>query len=269
MDFEHVRLEERGDGVAWLVLSRPEAGNAMHHPMLLELEEAWRVLDSDDTVRAIVVTGSGPAFCTGVDVAALAAAKEAFADYSRRVRENRLGITSLHCGVWKPVVCALNGVCAGGGLHFVADSDIVVASTDAWFTDPHTSIGQMAVWEPIGLLRRGWPLDIVSKLLLMGSGYRLPAERAYELGLVADLVAPDELDLIAQEIAATIARSSPSAVMRSKRALWRSLDTGLTPALDEGAVALADFWRHPDSREGPRAKLDGREPEWGPPSVGE
>ena len=252
--------------VATLRLDRPGALNALGVHLLAELEQAWKRLDADDDVRVIIVTGTGRAFCTGVDVKELAGAGDAMKEYAQRVRENRMGITSLHCGVWKPVICAVNGLCAGGGLHFVADSDIVLAAESAAFSDPHVSVGQVAAWEPIGLLRRGWPLDVVSQLLYGGRSYRLPAAEAYRRGLLAEVVPGDRLQARAHELAQAIAENSPSAMIESKRALWASMETGLTAALDAGAIAVADFWYHPDNREGPRAFAEKRAPRWQPPS---
>lgn len=251
--------------VATVRLNRPEAMNALGIQLMLELEETWKRLEDEDDVRVIVVTGTGRAFCTGVDVNELAAAGDAMKEYAKRVRENRLGITPLHCNVWKPVICAVNGLCAGGGLHFVADSDIVLAADSAEFTDPHVSVGQVASWEPIGLLRRGWPLDIVSQLLFGGRAYRLAARDAHQRGLIADAVPESELPERAQALARAIAQNSPSAMIDSKKILWASMETGLTDALDAGARVVADFWHHPDNREGPRAFAQKRTPEWQPP----
>src|SRR3954467_9011597 len=107
--------------------------------MLCELEEAWTELDADDDVRVIVNTGNGRAFQTGLDVVQLSRDKDALREQSRRTRDAELRFTAWHNDVWKPVIAAVNGVCAGGGLHFVADADIVIASRDATFLDPHVS----------------------------------------------------------------------------------------------------------------------------------
>ncbi|HEY6417034.1 MAG TPA: enoyl-CoA hydratase/isomerase family protein, partial [Acidimicrobiales bacterium] len=109
--------------VGWLIFDRPGRGNAMDAAMMNELEAAWAELDADPEVRVIVNTGNGPAFQTGLDVAQLAADKEALRVQSRRTRDAELRFTAWHNGVWKPVIAAVNGVCAGGGLHFVADAD--------------------------------------------------------------------------------------------------------------------------------------------------
>ena len=84
----------------------------------------------------------------------LAKDKEALREQSRRTRDAELRFTAWHNEVWKPVIAAVNGVCAGGGLHFVADADIVIASTEATFLDPHVSIGQVSAYETIALVRK-------------------------------------------------------------------------------------------------------------------
>lgn len=256
--------------VGWLVLNRPETLNAMSIRMLDELPAAWAVLDTDPDVRAIVVTGAGRGFCTGVDVKELAASPEGMKVHAKKVKANRLGITSLHNRVWKPVIAAVNGVCAGGGLHFVADSDIVVAASDAEFLDPHVSVGQVSSWEPIGLLRKGVPFNAVARMLFVGRAEVLDAAEARRVGMVGEIIDPPEkLREHCQELAEEIATNSPGAMMVSKKVLWESLECGLDDALANGARALAAFWRHPDSMEGPQAHDAGRAPVWGPPLTAE
>jgi len=151
--YETLRVERRG-AVGWLVFDRPKAANAMDATMLAELERAWLELDADPEVRVIVNTGAGSAFQTGLDVLQLNRDKDALREQSRRTRDAELRFTAWHNGVWKPVIAAVNGVCAGGGLHFVADADIVIAASDAQFLDPHVSVGQVTAIEAIGLVRK-------------------------------------------------------------------------------------------------------------------
>ena len=96
--------------------------------MLAELEPAWLELDDDPDVRVIVNTGNGPAFQTGLDVRQLSRDPDALREQSRRTKRAELRLTAWHNGVDKPVIAAVNGACAGGGLHFVADADIVIAA---------------------------------------------------------------------------------------------------------------------------------------------
>ena len=122
--------------------------------MMDELEAAWHELDADPAVRVIVNAGEGKNFQTGLDVIALSRDKAALREQSRRTKNAELRFTSWHNQIWKPVIAAVNGTCAGGGLHFVADADIVIAASDASFLDPHVSIGQVTAYEAIGLTRK-------------------------------------------------------------------------------------------------------------------
>jgi enoyl-CoA hydratase/carnithine racemase len=221
--YERLRVERAGP-VGWLIFDRPDAGNAMDATMLAELERAWVELDDDDAVRVIVNTGAGDAFQTGLDVVQLSRDPDALREQSRRTKRAELRLSAWQNGVSKPVIAAVNGVCAGGGLHFVADADIVIASTAATFLDPHVSIGQVSAYETIALLRK-MPAEAVFRMALVGRHERLSAERAYELGMVSQLVAPGELRGAAQSLAETVA-SNPAAVLASdKRALWNEFET--------------------------------------------
>jgi len=261
-DYESLVVERRG-AVGWLTFDRPDAGNAMDATMLAELERAWQELDADPDVRVIVNTGAGPAFQTGLNVKQLATDKAALREQSRRTRDATLKLTAWHNGVWKPVIAAVNGVCAGGGLHFVADADIVIASSDATFLDPHVSIGQVTAYEVIALARKS-PMEAVMRMALVGRHERITAERAFQLGILSEVVEPDRLADAAQELAEKIARNSPTAMAHTKRALWGALELGLTEACKAGAEELVAMWGHPDQVEGPQAFAEKREPRWQP-----
>jgi enoyl-CoA hydratase/carnithine racemase len=252
--------------VGWVIFDRPDRGNAMDAAMMNELEAAWSELDADPEVRVIVNTGNGAAFQTGLDVAQLAQDKEALRVQSRRTRDAELRFTAWHNAVWKPVIAAVNGVCAGGGLHFVADADIVIASTEATFVDPHVSVGQVSAYETIALVRRS-PMEAVVRMALTGSHERLGAERARQLGILSEVVAPGRLRRRAREIAELVGRNSPAAMAATKRALWGAFEAGLTDACKAGALELAAMWGHPDQIEGPAAWAEKREPQWAPIST--
>lgn len=214
---------ERHGPVGWLVFDRPEVGNAMDAAMLAALEHAWAELDADDDVRVIVNTGEGDAFQTGLDVAQLSGDKEALREQSRATRDAALKLTAWHCGVRKPVIAAVNGVCAGGGLHFVADADVVIASREATFLDPHVSIGQVSAYEVIALARTS-PMEAITRLALVGRHERITAERARQLGILSQVVEPDRLRAEAQGLAETIARHPPEVLASLKRQLWAALE---------------------------------------------
>lgn len=259
--FETLEVYRRGR-VGWLVFDRPEVGNAMDALMIDELEQAWRELDQDPDVRVIVNTGNGEAFQTGLDMKQLSRDPAALREQSRRTRLAELRLTAWHNQVWKPVIAAVNGVCAGGGLHFVADADVVIASCDATFLDPHVSVGQVSAFEAIGLVRK-MPVEAVMRLALVGRHERVGAEQARRLGMISQVVDPaGRLREEAQALAEKIARNSPAAMAATKRALWGAPEAGLTEACRSGARELVSVWGHPDQTEGPRAFAERREAQW-------
>jgi enoyl-CoA hydratase len=259
--YETLIVERRG-AVGWLIFNRPNAGNAMDATMLDELETAWTQLAGDPAVRVIVNTGEGTAFQTGLDVVQLSRNPEALRAQSRRTRRAELRITAWHNKVDKPVIAAVNGTCAGGGLHFVADADIVIAAAGATLLDPHVSVGQVTAFEAIALARKS-PMEPVLRMVLTGAAERITAQRAYQLGILSQVVdPPEQLRDEAQRLGETIARNSPAAMAATKRALWGALETGLTEACRAGAQELVSMWGHPDQAEGPRAFAEKREPRW-------
>jgi enoyl-CoA hydratase/carnithine racemase len=265
--YECLKVERHGP-VGWLINNRPERLNAMNAQMRAEFAEAWKELDADPEVRVIVHTGEGKAFQTGVDVLEIASDGIGMERYRDEAANFDLHFTSWHNEVWKPVITAVNGVCAGGGFHWVADADVVIAASDAEFFDPHVSVGQAAAYEIVGLARRT-AFEAVARMALVGRHERLSARRAYELGLVSAVVDPPErLAEEAQEVAERIARNSPAAMAATKRALWGALESGLTDACRAGAAELVSMWGHPDQVEGPRAFAEKRPARWVSPVAG-
>ena len=247
--------------VGWLIFNRPAMGNAMNSQMLAQLELAWRELDDDPEVRVIVNTGEGRAFQTGLDVVELARRPDGLREQSRRTARAELRLTAWHNSVAKPVIAAVNGVCAGGGLHFVADADIVIASSEATFLDPHVSVGQVTAYEAIGLMRK-MPAEAIFRMALVGRHERMTAGRALELGMISEMVEPGTLRVRAQELAEAIAENSPSALTGTKHALWGSLEDGITRARQKGAETVASTFDHPDRIEGLRSFVERRQPIW-------
>jgi enoyl-CoA hydratase/carnithine racemase len=265
--FETLVLERRGP-VGWLINNRPDQLNAMNNQMRDEFADAWLVLERDPEVRVIVHTGEGRAFQTGVDVTELATDGVGMERYRESMETFDVHFTAWHQGVTKPVITAVNGLCAGGAFHWVADADVVIAAADAQFFDPHVSVGQVVAIEAIGLLRK-MPFEAVMRMALVGRHERMSAARAYELGMVSQVVDPPErLRDEAQALGELIARNSPVAMAASKRALWRALELGLTDACRAGAADLVSVWGHPDQAEGPAAFAEKREPEWADPVPG-
>lgn len=224
-------IVERHGPVGWIVFSRPESGNALDAGMFARLPGAWRELDADPGVGAIVVTGRGAAFQTGLDMAALARDPSSLRETTRQTRNARLELTGWHLGVQTPVITAVNGVCAGGGLHFVVDADIVIASTTATFLDPHVSVGQASAWEAIGLTTR-IAATVAARLVLVGRHERLTAARALQIGLVSEVVEPEKLTERAQRLGEILADSDRERLRAVKRALWTAQEMGRGAATD-------------------------------------
>ncbi len=259
--YEHLIVQREGP-VGWLINNRPDQLNAMNSAMRDEFADAWIELDNDPAVRVIGHTGEGRAFQTGVDVSEIAGDGVGMERYRESMENFDLHFTSWHQQVWKPVITAVNGICAGGGFHWVADADIVIAASDAQFFDPHVSVGQVVSIEAIGLLRK-MPAEAVMQMAFVGRHERMSAERAYELGMISEIVdPPDQLRAHAQELAETIAKNSPAAMAATKRALRGALEMGLTDACRAGAAELVSMWGHPDQTEGPKSFAEKRDPNW-------
>ena len=266
MDFETI-LYEKQDGVATITLNRPDRHNAFTVGMALELRQAWADVKKDGSVVCAIVTGAGDkAFCTGMDVADVAAgeAQEASARIERE--EGRAFyhfLTAIQNECWKPVITAVNGMVVGGGLHFVADTDLLLCAEHETFFDTHVKVGLVAGLEPVGLARR-IPLEAVLRMAFLGGSERMTAQQAKEIGLVGEVLPGDELLPRARELAAKIAQHSPTALAQSKRAIWRSLDRGLHDALADTWQIIKDHTGHPDLEEGTKAFVEKRAPRWAP-----
>lgn len=246
------------NGILTIRLNRPDRLNALTRPMLHELGDLFTKAGTSTDVRVIVFTGAGRAFCAGADAQSLANSAKQSID--QRLAERPL-FTPRMVGMWKPSICAVNGICAGAGLHFVCDLDIVIASERASFTDTHVNIGQVTALEPIGLARR-MALGSVLRMVTMGKAERLSAEKARELGLVSEVVADNQLMERALEIATIIAAVSPQAVQKSLQAVWESFEMPLSEAYDKGYDLLMRHRDHPDATEGPAAFMAKRDPVW-------
>ena len=255
---------ERADGVATLTLDNPKARNAFDYEMTQQLRRYWGEIQRDPEVVCAIVTGAGEkAFCTGWDISSTASGDSQHYANAKRQDAPYGQITALQNHCWKPVITAVNGMCVGGGLHFVADGDIVIAAESATFFDTHCEVGLVSALEPASLARK-IPLDAVLRMALLGSAERISAARARELGLVGEVVPAASLMTRARELAAILSRYSPTALARTKRAIWTSLEHGSEAGLDAAHDILDEHSSHPDMREGTQAFLEKRKPMWKP-----
>ena len=216
--------------VLTITLNRPERLNSFNQAMLEEFRQLWAYAADEDDVRAIVLRAAGDrAFSTGMDVKDPIHLPEN--PFSQRDPGGCL--SPKQSGCWKPVVCAVHGMVAGGALYWLNEADIIISSEDAEFFDPHVSYGMVAALEPIGLARR-MPLGEVLRLTLLGLDERMSAVRAREVGLVSEIVQREQLWIRAGDLASKIAAKPPAAIQGSVRAIWEALDSTRSQALATG-----------------------------------
>jgi enoyl-CoA hydratase/carnithine racemase len=246
------------DGILRITFNRPEKKNSLTPEMLLDLNRLLVSAGTDKRIRVILFSGVGDAFCAGADVAELR--RSAATPLEERLRYDPR-FTPRHCNLYKPSICAVNGVCAGAGLHFVADCDIVIASEHASFLDPHVNVGQVTALEPMSLARR-MPLDRVLRMVILGRGERLDANQALAAHMVSEVLPHGRLMDRAEELAALACRGSPAAIEASLRVIWQCIEQDIEKLRRVGMDAVMRHRDHPDAAEGPRAFLEKREPVW-------
>ncbi len=255
-------IYEVADNIATITLNRPERLNAFTQHMSDELKHAWGQVKADADVRCVIVTAAGEkAFCTGVDVTGYIEDGDFEMTFEPRAEPDFLTLTGLQNACWKPVVTAINGMVVGGGLHFIGGSDITICSETATIFDNHVAVGKVSGLETVELLRKV-PFEAIAKLALLGGSERMSAAEAKAVGLVSEVVPPDQLMSRARQLAGYIAQHSPTAVARTKQAMWQSLDTGLEQGLKQAWEIICEHNLHPDNEEGPLAKYEKRAPVW-------
>jgi len=227
---ELVQFELGGDHVATITLNRADKLNGINAEMLAEIKRLWNVVREDDAIHAVVFRAAGErAFSTGLD-------RQQGFKYPENLwikPDPGESLDPKHLKVWKPVICAVNGMCAGGAFYVVGGADIVIASDDATFFDPHVDYGLVAALEPISMARR-MPLGEILRVSLMGVEERMSAQRAHQIGLVSELVPKEKLWERAHRIAAIIAGKPSVSTQGTVRAVWESLDAGRTQAMARG-----------------------------------
>lgn len=228
-------LFEKSDHVATITINRPEAMNSFTRTMMDEFVDAWSAIRFDDDIHCVVLKAApGRAFCTGVDVkASREPGGEVVIDdvWNAEDPGNKLGPKANDC--WKPVVCAVHGMAAGGAFYWLNECDIIICSEDATFFDPHVTYGMTSALEPIGATYK-MPLGDVLRMVLLGNDERISAETAKSIGLVSEVLPLDQLYGRAQELAGMIAAKPTAATQGSLKAIWQSLDMPRSVALATG-----------------------------------
>jgi enoyl-CoA hydratase/carnithine racemase len=233
-----ITYEEGDDGVAVVTLNRPDRHNAFDHTMCDELSALWRDLRTDDGVRAIVLTAAGDkSFCTGIDRDAVPTTEDTytFDPFTYDDPGKQLGPKSNE--LWKPVIAAVNGIACGGAFYLLGEVEFIISADHATYFDPHVTYGMPAVFEPT-LMASRMPFGEIMRLSLMGNHERLSARRAYEIGLVSEVVPSADLLPTARAAAAAIASAPPNAVQATMRTLWATRELGRNQAIELGNTFL-------------------------------
>lgn len=251
---------EIDDPVALIRLNRPEKLNAFTYQTLAELRSAIDAAAADTRVVGIVITGNGRGFCAGLDAEVLAATtKRGVSGTTARDPDELPGIFSYLINVPKPVIAAVNGVAAGGGVILALMSDLRIASKSAAFTTVFLKRGLIAEHGSSWLLPRLVGVGRALDLLWMSD--KIDAATAQSIGLVEKVVEHDQLIDAARDYVKRLAvTSSPSAIAATKRLVYRHLGVGYLDALREAEVVQNEFVAAPDAGEGAQALLEKRAP---------
>lgn len=208
------------DHVASVRLNRPDRMNSFNQQMLDEFREIWLRCRTDDDIHVVVLAANGErAFSTGVD------RKDGRTRHPNPWSEDDPGFSlgPKQNRVWKPVIAAVHGMCAGGAFYWINEADVVICSDDATFFDPHTTYGMVSALEPAALARR-IPFGEAMRIALFGLDERVGADRALQIGLVSEVTTRDALWSRADELAQRLAAKPPIAIQGTVKAMWDALD---------------------------------------------
>lgn len=240
-------------GVAWLTIDRPDARNALNEPVRRGLTAGFERFNADDTAKVLVVTGAGQvAFSAGADLKEMAdeglvVPPPDFVPQPGRTVE-----------VPKPTIAAVNGVAYAAGFLLAMSCDLVVAADHARFAITEVKIGRGSPWAvPLPWLV---PPRVAMEMLLTGEP--IDAERAFQVGLVNQVVPGSDLVAAAQALAERIAQNAPLSVLAAKRTVRLGVERQLAEAFDQAEQLWEPVYRSNDAQEGPAAFRDKRPPVW-------
>ena len=244
----------RDAGVLTITLNRPDVLNALNREVHQGIFDALERAKSDESVRAVVITGAGRGFCVGQDLQEFSAGA---GDVAQNLRDNYhrnvLAIRALE----KPVIAAVNGAAAGAGMSLALACDIRIAARSASFVPAFIKIGLIPDSGGTWLVRR--LLGAARAFEWLTTGRRLGADEARDWGLVSEVVEDDELSARMQEVAALYATMPTRAVWQTKRLLDNAEDATFPEQLELEALTQAEMTHTPDFTEGVQAFLEKRE----------
>lgn len=256
MNYETIIYEQR-ESVAWITLNRPADLNAVNLRMLEELSDVLVMIEADASLRVVVLTGSGRAFCAGADLKALIGGLDA-APGEQNFSDRSLATLSLLRNMPKPVIAALNGLTIAGGLELAMCCDILIGAASAKIGDGHANFGVFPGGGGAAVLPRKIGLSRAIQLLFTGD--LVSAEQMQAWGLLNEVVADQELLSMVADLAARIAAKSALVLRRMKAVANRSMDQSQEVALRDELLECLQHTRSYDFREGLAAYGEKREP---------
>ena len=250
-------FEKKGH-IATVRLNRPEAMNSIDPETRAALWEAWAEVAADDHIRVAILTGTGEkAFCTGADLRKPFPAPSSFAE--QMFTTGKPNVTD-GMQMLKPIICAINGYAMGGGLELALACDLRIASENAAFALSETKIGSLAGSGGTQRLIRAIPHAIAMKMLLTGE--RIDAREAHRVGLVSDVVPPDQLMPLATQFAERICDNAPLSVRAAKLAATRGAEMSLNDGLTLEQAFFGILRDTEDRAEGRKAFAEKRKPDY-------
>ena len=255
-------LREAAGNIAILTLNRPEARNSLSEAMIAALSEALTAIAADKTIRAVVLTANGPAFCAGHDLKELTA-RRADPDGGRSFYVQIMTACSAAMQqivrLPQPVIAAVQGIATAAGCQLVASCDLAVASSGARFATPGVNIGLFCS-TPMVALSRNVARKHAMEMLLTGD--LIAAEEAQRIGLVNRVVAPGSEREEALALARKIAAKSTHVVKIGKEAFYKQIELDLAAAYDYAAKVMVENMMARDAKEGIAAFVEKRSPTW-------
>jgi len=253
MSEEQTVLVDVNEGVMTITLNRPKAKNAANRALAEGVAAAMDELDGNDDIRVAVITGAGGTFCSGMDL-------KAFVTGEVPSIEGRgfAGITEKHPR--KPLIAAVEGYALAGGLELAISCDLIIAADNAQFGIPEVKRGLAAGAGGLIKLPRQIPSRLAMELALTGDF--VSAQRAYEMGLINQIVDAGSALSAAQEMAAKISGNGPLAVAISKQVIAESADWNAQEMWDKQQQLVSPIFTSEDAIEGATAFAERRAPNW-------
>jgi 2-(1,2-epoxy-1,2-dihydrophenyl)acetyl-CoA isomerase len=248
----------KADGVATVVLNRPEVFNALNDGLCYELQKVFKEISDDNTIRVVILTGEGKGFCSGQDIKAIEDLKGSLPSESIYKKYNP--IIKLMRGLPKPIICRLNGVAAGAGCSLALACDIIIASENAMLTEAFVNIGLVLDSGSSYFLPR--MIGSVKAFELATMASKISAQEALALGMVNKVVSLESLDQTVNELAAFYLKSPTKAIALIKDLLNKSFNSSLDEMLGFEAKAQDMAGGTEDFKEGVKAFLEKRKPDF-------